>query len=170
MNMCASTIAGVEEQLMKRLMLFLLLPMLMMPTMGWAQPVPQICIDGFNYRISLDFKRSIQALTQCLKTNSLDTVNEAITYQNRAISYYSLAIGFLYPNRDKAADEKGFELLESAYDDIQKSINLDPSIARSYCMRGHIRLEISEGWDDGAYDDWDKGIAMGAPKDVCKAR
>jgi len=125
--------------------------------------IPQSCYDGDEYLGSKKYKKSIDKLTACLRSGSHTKTSRALAYYNRAEAYTYLYDEEVYVKENfKKADK----LLIEALDDIHKSIELDPTgNAKAYCLSGYLHLE--ESWGFYGYDDLDKGIAMGAPKDLC---
>ncbi|PHQ59378.1 MAG: hypothetical protein COC03_05750 [Robiginitomaculum sp.] len=127
---------------------------------------PQSCYDGYVYLNADEYKKSISKLSACLRSKSVTVESRAIAYYNRAVAYFFLFDEELYKNDNyKKADKYLFKALE----DVEKSIELDPvGTPKAYCLRGWIYLE--ESWGMYGYEDLDKGIAMGAPKDFCDDR
>ena len=124
---------------------------------------PQSCYEGYVYLGEKEYKKSVSKLSNCLKSNNLTTDSRALAYYNRSVSYF-----FLFEEQEyvKKNSNKAEKYLYKAVEDIEKSIDLDPTgNAKAYCMRGWIYLELSFGFD--GYEDLDKGIAMGAPKHLC---
>ena len=124
---------------------------------------PQSCYDGYVYLGAKEYKKSVSKLSACLRSGSLSKESRATNLYSRALAYF-----YLYEEEEYVKENynKAYKLLIKAYDDIEKSIELDPTgNAKAYCVRGWIDLEGS--WGFYGYDDLDKGIAMGAPKDWC---
>lgn len=120
---------------------------------------PQSCHDGHDLLLSRKYKKSIKKLSKCLKYNSLSIEIRALVYYKRSYAYQLLS----YAEEDF---EKADDLLYKAHDDIYKSIELDPvSTPLAYCHRGLIDLQITGGAI--GVEDIEKGIAMGAPEDLC---
>jgi len=125
---------------------------------------PRSCYDGYEYLGSKKYKKSVSKLSACLKSSALTKESRAIAYYNRAEAYYSLFYGLFY---DEGKFKKADKFLSKAAEDIEKSIELDPSgIPEAYCLRGWIYLE--ESWGIVGDEDLKKGMAMGAPKYLCE--
>jgi len=127
---------------------------------------PRSCYDGYKYLGSKKYKKSVNKLSACLRSSALTKDSRAIAYYNRAEAYYSLFYGLYY---DDGKLIKADKFLSKAAEDIEKSIELDPvGIAAAYCLRGWIYYEMVWGveWDD--FEDFEKGMAMGAPKYLCE--
>lgn len=124
---------------------------------------PQSCYDGYAYLGSKEYKKSVDKLTACLRSGPHTNTSRALAYYNRAEAYTYLYDEEVYVKKNvKNADK----LLIKALDDIHESIELDPTgNAKAYCLSGYLHLE--ESWGFYGYDDLDKGIAMGASKDLC---
>lgn len=151
---------GVMKTKFKTFILVVLATITLMGLSATAQAnTPQSCHDGHDLLLSHKYKKSIKKLSKCLKYNSLSIEIRALVYYKRSYAYQLLSY-------DEEDFEKADDLLYKAHDDIQKSIELDPvSTPLAYCHRGLIDLDLT--WGTNGFKDLEKGIAMGAPEDLC---
>jgi hypothetical protein len=127
-----------------------------------AQSVPQVCHDSSRQiGETHEYEAAIKSATQCLELGAGGYPE--IAYHNRA------AAGYLhwYEDLDIMTAEAD-NVLANAYDDIERAIQLDPNNGVSYCIRANIVFNQTYG-EDG-YDDIDRGLALGAPKETCVLR
>jgi tetratricopeptide (TPR) repeat protein len=123
---------------------------------------PRSCNDGYVYLGSGEYKKSIKKLSACLRSNSLTNESRAIAYYNRSLSYYYRSEALFKEGNYERADKLFYKSLE----DVDMSIKLDPAgTPKAYCHRGWLELE--ESWGEYGGEDLKKGIAMGAPEDLC---
>jgi hypothetical protein len=148
-----------------KFIIFILAVLATTPVMGFSATAqdrtPQSCFDGGEYLGSYEYKKLIRKLTASLGSDSLSRESRANTLFNRALAHF-----LLYEEKLDEEFDEAFNHLETALDDIDKSIKLDPTgIPKAYCLRGGMSLDYSFG--GYGYEDLDKGIAMGAPKEFC---
>lgn len=123
---------------------------------------PQSCFDGGEYLGSYEYKKTIKKLTASLRAGSLSRESRANVLFNRALAHF-----LLFDEKIGEEAEEAIEHLEEALDDVDNSIQLDPTgIPKAYCLRGGMLLDYTFG--AVGYEDLDKGIAMGAPKEFCE--
>ncbi len=125
---------------------------------------PQSCRDGEIHLESGEFQKSIKKFNSCLRSSSLSRESRASALYNRAASHFFLYEVKMDEHKDKF--DKINKHFTKAQADIDKSIELNPTgIPKAYCLRGWMMLDYTMG--AYGYDELDKGLAMGAPKNLC---
>lgn len=110
--------------------------------------------------VSRRYTASIISTTKCIESGVLSQENLAIGYHNRAQAKFHLWWFGLNPETDEA-----YDVMESAYEDATKAIDLAPRYAKAYCLRGNIEYNLT--WGEVGYDDIDKGRSLGMADDDC---
>ncbi|MDA1180025.1 MAG: hypothetical protein O2931_14665 [Planctomycetota bacterium] len=124
-----------------------------------AQSIPQACFDSTRQVNDTDeYEAAILSATRCLEQGSGG--HPAIAYHNRA----SARLLHWWHNLDVETPEAD-RVLEAAWDDIERAIELDPRDGLSYCIRANIIYNLS--WGADGYDDIDRGLKLGAPENKC---
>lgn len=126
-----------------------------------AQSLPPSCEQGVEeLDVTGRYTASIISTTTCIESGVLSRENLAIGHYNRGQAKFHLWWFGLDPDTDEA-----YAVLESAYDDAAKAIELDPGYAKAHCLRGNIEYNLS--WGEVGYDDIDKGRELGMSNEDC---
>jgi len=126
-----------------------------------AQSLPPACERGVEeLDVARHYTASIISTTTCIESGALSRENLAIGYYNRAQAKFHLWWFRLDPDTDEA-----YDVIESAYEDVEKAIEIEPRYAKALCLRGNIEYNLS--WGEVGYDDIDKGRELGMSDEDC---